>query len=241
MKKDIPRYNCDLDITDDDVHETEKKPHEPEDDEDPDAEDCSKEIAELHSSLLIPTNTSQRNRLTSKKFAICCSARASLTSYNSWEGDLVFPKYKRDLDIVAVTNRDAFRVQNITRWMIEIIDAVALLHARGIVHCDLVMRNILDAEPLVICDLQCLNASGHCRAFELDSGDRNQFSFASDVFALGTLLWSLCFFNYPALRAVLLDHPPPPPFREIFFACTQKEPKDRPTLESLRSMYEAIQ
>jgi serine/threonine protein kinase len=123
--------------------------------------------------------------------------------------------------------------------MLDIIDGVAYLHSLGIVHRDLTWRNILESDPLVICDLQCHNATGHCRAFELDNCDYSKFSFASDVFAFGALLWECSFYNNPHSRDVLLDNPPPP-FRDIFVACTQEKPEDRPTLAQLRAMYEAI-
>ena len=124
--------------------------------------------------------------------------------------------------------------------MLDIIDGVAFLHSFGIVHRDLTIRNILESDPLVICDLQCLNATSHCRAFEIDGGDYSKFSFASDVFALGALLWECRFYNFPQNRHVLLDNPPPPPFREIFLACTQAKPEDRPTLSQLRAMPETV-
>jgi hypothetical protein len=68
------------------------------------------------------------------------------------------------------------------------VDGVAFLHSLGIVHCDLTRRNILEADHLVIYDLQCLHATGHCRPYEIDDGDYTRFSFASDVFALGALV-----------------------------------------------------
>jgi hypothetical protein len=53
------------------------------------------------------------------------------------------------------------------------------------------------------------------------------------VFALGALLWECCFYNYPHSRDVLLDNFPPSPFRDIFVACTQEKPEDRPSLTQL--------
>ncbi|KAF8878992.1 kinase-like domain-containing protein [Gymnopilus junonius] len=124
--------------------------------------------------------------------------------------------------------------------MLDVIDGVTYLHSLGIVHRDLVMRNILDSNPLVICDLQSHHATSHCHPVEIDDGDYSKFSFASDVFALGALLWECCFYNNPLNRAVLLDNPPPPPFRDIFIACTQERAEDHPTITQLRAMYDTI-
>jgi len=153
------------------------------------------------------------------------------------EGALVFPKFKRSFMETLLSNKDQGRMQNIRRWMVEVIDGVACLHSLGIIHRDL---NILESDPLVICDLQCLHSTYHCQPFEIDGGDYGNFSFASDVFALGALLWESCFYNAPYSRDILLDNPPPPPFRDIFVACTQEKPEDRSTLTQLRVMYEAI-
>jgi serine/threonine protein kinase len=139
------------------------------------------------------------------------------------------------------TNPDDRRIQNIQKWMLEVIDAIGNLHSRGIIHRDLVMRNILEAEPLVLCDLESMNADYHCKAFELDDDDCGiRYTFETDIFALGSLLWEMCFMDRPPSRAVLLDRPPPPPFRDIFLACTEVDPEDRPTLQALKGMYEAI-
>jgi serine/threonine protein kinase len=123
------------------------------------------------------------------------------------EEGIVFPKFKRPFNVTALLNLGQGRIQNIKRWIFDVIDGVVYLHSLGIVHRDLARRNILEADPLVICDLQCLHATGHCRPFEIDDGDHTtgKFSFASDVFGLGALLWECCFYG-----EVLLDNLPPP-------------------------------
>lgn len=194
------------------------------------------------SSHSTPKHISKSPQPTNKRSATCCNAVVHIVQLlgRSEEGALVFPKFKRSFVETLTSNKDKGRIENIRRWMLDIIDGVAYLHSLRIIHRDLTWRNILESEPLVICDLQCLNVTGHCRAFEIDDQDYSKFSFASDVFALGTLLWECCFYNNPKSRHVLLDNPPPPPFRDIFLACTQEKPEDRPTLTQLRAMYEGL-
>jgi len=244
LKKDLPRYNCDLEIIGDNVRESERKPMVYET-VDPDLEDCSEELAELpvvafDADRHFAKNTTYKQEI---RYLLQCRGHPRVVQLlgRTEDGSLVFPKYRRGFHLAVIFNTDDCRVQNIRRWMLDVIDGVAVLHSLGIIHRDLVMRNILEAEPLVICDLQCLHATGHCTPFEIDGGDYRKFSFASDVFALGALLWECCFYNSPHNRDVLLDNPPPAPFHDIFMACTRERPEDRPTLIQLRAMYEAIE
>ena len=245
LKSDLPRYDCDLEIINDDIHETYRKLKVYED-VDPDLEDCSEEISKLP-LVAFDVEKHFAKRPTYKqeiRYLLQCRGSPHIVQLlgRTEDGMLVFPRFKGDLLSASMFNSDKgrTRIQNIKRWMLDVIDGVAYLHSLGIVHRDLTSRNILEADPLVICDLQCLHATTHCRAYEIDDRDYTKFSFASDVFALGTLLWQCCFYNNPFNREVLLDNPPPPPFRDIFLACTQRKPEDRPTLVQLRAMYEAI-
>ena len=213
-------------------------------DVDPDLEDYSEEVSKLP-LVAFDTEKHFAKRPTYKQeisYLLQCRGSSHVIQLlgRTEEGSLVFPKFKQTLLEAAILNSNQGRIQNIKRWMLDVIDGVAYLHSLGIVHRDLVGRNILDADPLVICDLQCFHGSHFCRPYELDDNDYTMFSFASDVFALGTLLWECCFYNGPLSRSVLLDNPPPPPFHDIFLACTQRKPEDRPTLMQLRAMYEAI-
>ncbi|TDL29940.1 kinase-like protein [Rickenella mellea] len=243
-EKDLPIYQSDREIIGDDDRETNKKTPPSEDECDPDLEDCSEEVAKLPLIEVDPgihfTKSPTYKQEIRYLLLLRGSPRVVQLLGRTPDGALVFQKHERDLFFASLANRDERRVENIKRWMIEVIDAVEVLHSHGIVHRDLVARNILDSEPLVICDLQCLHATGHCRAPELDGTGQSMFSFASDIFSLGTLLWECCFYNYPTNRQVLLDNPPPPPFRNIFLACTREKPQDRPTLTQLRAMYVAI-
>ena len=72
--------------------------------------------------------------------------------------DLVFPKYPTILAMLPLGIPTAHESWNIRNWMLEIIDGVSFLHSLGVVHRDLDLRTILAGDPVVICDLQCLDS-----------------------------------------------------------------------------------
>ena len=161
---------------------------------------------------------------------------------------LVFEKHPHDLLLAAALNRGKDAVLKIKEWMMQIIDGVAFMHSLGLIHRDLVTRNILvaklvdvnghlgnnaaQANPVVLCDLQCRHAS--VKAPEVCRG--GAFTPASDIYSLGYVLWQLCYRNNPIDIFILRDFPPPAPFEIIFNACMKDDPHQRPTLQKLKEM-----
>ncbi|KAF9474081.1 kinase-like protein [Pholiota conissans] len=249
MKTDLPRYNCNLEIIDDAVHEVDHKIHIPPAEVDDDLEDCTNEVMQLPLISVVDPEKHFVKSPTYKQeigYLLQCKGSKYIVQLigRTEKGDLIFDKVDGCLvDSVVTRNTNKTRIQTIKKWMLDIIDGLIYLHSMGIVHRDLVSRNILDPgldASLIICDLQCLNASALCSPYELDGGDYSRFSFASDVFGLGSLLWQCSFYNDPFDRHVMIGNPPPVPFRDIFLACTMENPDERPTLLELKAMYEAI-
>jgi serine/threonine protein kinase len=124
--------------------------------------------------------------------------------------------------------------------MSHLIDAVTYLHSRGIVHRDLVLRNLLLSEDptksIVIADLQTRWGSGPCLAPEC--WEQQNFTFASDVYAIGKCLME--FTVMPTPRHQFVKYTVPAPFDVIHAACSAEDPEKRPSLEELRIMVNNI-
>lgn len=144
LKSDLPRYDCDLEIIEDDIHETERKLMVYED-VDPDLEDCSEEVSKLP-LVAFDTEKHFAKRPTYKqeiRYLLQCRGSRHIVQLlgRTEEGNLVFPKFKRNLLFAAGCNSDQGRIQNIKRWMLDVIDGVAYLHSLGIVHRDLTQHS----------------------------------------------------------------------------------------------------
>jgi hypothetical protein len=242
MTVDIPRYDCDLEIIGNEVRGTEGKPL-------PDVidyrEDCSAALAKL--PVIVPDlekHVLEASILEKEiRQLLQCKGNPHVVQLlgRTQAGELVFPKYKQTLFRAALGNQDKRRVRTIKRWMTGIIDGVAVLHKMGIVHGNLNVHKIYETEShaLVIGGFGSPIVGHIHQAPELDD-NREKITFASDIFALGVLLWHLCFYNNAVNRAVILATPTPPPFLDIFLACTREKPEARPTIKELRAMIDEV-
>jgi hypothetical protein len=122
-KKDLPRYDCHLKIIDDDVYDTwqETPPFGIAGDaEDPDLEDCSATIAQLPLITSIDPNKhfTKTPRYTSEiRNLLACVGIPRIIQLlgRSEDGQLVFPRHKRDIRFMVRTNPDDRRIQNIKK------------------------------------------------------------------------------------------------------------------------------
>ncbi|KAL6301655.1 kinase-like domain-containing protein [Sparassis latifolia] len=154
------------------------------------------------------------------------------------DDQLVFPKHPYDLLLAAVSNKS---IDAIRKWMLDIIDGIAFLHARGVTYRDFMPRNFLYGDPIVICDLECQLASSTCKAPELlawDDPPDNAFTPATEIYGLGILLQLLCYANNP--RSSYFHWPVLPPFDKIYDACTQTRHEDRPSLAQLKALLQEL-
>ncbi|KAF8601329.1 kinase-like protein [Ceratobasidium sp. AG-I] len=239
-KTDIPQYGASIEIIGNDVHPVSSPPQcpaPPQPDED-DSEDCTQELNNLpliqvDEQLHFTKATSYQSEV---QALLKCRGSSRIVQLlgRSISGELVFPKHGRHLLFAAMALPIAGKRSKIKKWMLDLIDAVAELHAMGIIHRDLVLRNILEADPLIVCDLQCRYSSFICRAPEVMDWETAQYSAASDVYALGYCLREMCYANTPFTP--FADYPVPPPFDVIFSACTRARPEDRPSIGELREM-----
>jgi serine/threonine protein kinase len=253
-RKDIPFYGCNLEIVGDVVHQDiDFKPFVDDALIDPDDEDCQKKINVLPIVHFDPSEHFAKRPTYNQEIDNLVKCRGSphivqLLGRTEKTSRLVFEKHPHDLLVAATLNRGKDKVLNIKKWMLQIIDGVAFMHSLGLIHRDLIARNILIGKsaaidnhpasdtfatnPVVLCDLQCRHAS--LKAPEVCRN--GAFTPASDIYCLGYVLWQLCYYNNPIDRFVLHDFPPPAPFDTVFKECMKDDPSQRPTLEKLKVM-----
>ncbi|KAJ6625640.1 hypothetical protein B0H10DRAFT_2430392 [Mycena sp. CBHHK59/15] len=136
------------------------------------------------------------------------------------DNQLVFPRYKQDVFRFALLHSHSF--------IIGFVKKINLLMS----------GDLSSADPaVVIADLQCF-AAAYSAAPELKvderGWDRSTFSFESDVYSLGVCLRE---FMLPVFhRSMMMGFDVPPPFKDMYNACTQELPQDRPSLLELRQM-----
>lgn len=154
-------------------------------------------------------------------------------------GDLVFEK----LATRGPTLGRFSTLATYKRWLLHLLDALAAMHAAGIVHRDLRVDNLLfeeGGERLVVCDLE--GRWGQRVAPEVaweGSPEDSGWSERSDVYDVGGCVKGMVYANAPITPQV--EWPVPDPLRQVVEACMQELPEARPTVGELREMVEAIE
>jgi len=243
FKADLPEYSVDLEIVGNDKRSIVHKEYIETEEED-DFEDCADELALL--PVIAPDPSIHFVKGTSYKSEIHNLLRCHGSPYvvqllgKTDDGCLVFPKAPTDLHLFSIRNPRLITIPVVKAFMLHLVEGVTYLHSQGIVHRDLVLRNLLSSgnlqKPVVIADLQCRWASMHCSAPEVR--EYRNFTPASDVFAIGSCLreFVLCH----NLRSPFTEYYIPPPFDTVYAACTREFAAERPTLLKLREMLEEI-
>ncbi|KAL6301651.1 kinase-like domain-containing protein [Sparassis latifolia] len=241
-KADLPRYDCHLDVVGDTVREIDFKPYPPEElEEEGNSNVLEDDAKELFATLPLVTfdenkhfSKPARTRREIEVLQMCKGSPQFVQLLGRLEDDqLVFPKYPHDLLLAAMSHKS---IDAIRKWMLDIVEGIAFLHARGVTYRDFVLRNFLYGDPVVICDLECQLASRICKAPEVlawDDPPDTVFAPASDIYGLGILLQLLCYANNP--RSPYVHWPVLPPFDKIYEACTQTRLEDRPSLAQMKA------
>ncbi|KAJ7477276.1 kinase-like domain-containing protein [Mycena galericulata] len=252
---DLPYYDENLEITGDDIIRQIpfiEQPNDDDDDEEDTDEDCTAQLALLPLVDYEPSiHFVKKARFKAEILNLLrCKGSPHIVQLlgRSADNHLVFPRYKLDVYTFAIhySLSRFLTIGFVKRLLLSMIDGVAYLHSLGIIHGDLTARNLLmsgdlsssDPEPaVVIADLQCFAAS-YSAAPELRvrSGwwDMSTFSPASDIYALGVCLRE---FMLPVHhRSSMMGFDVPVPFKDIYEACTQELPQNRPSPPVLRQM-----
>lgn len=158
----------------------------------------------------------------------------------SSSGDLVFPKLTPSQHLLG--SYSSLAVYKL--WIGQLVDALECLHAAGVVHRDLGVKNFVfdksSGTPLlVVCDLEGRWGNRDAPEVSFDGGvDDSGWSPASDIYDTGNCIKNMVYANAPITHFV--EWPVPEPLQTIVDACMQKKPEDRPTLAELRAMVDTI-
>jgi serine/threonine protein kinase len=243
FRADLPVYGVDLEIVGDNYCIIERKEFVLGEEED-DMEDCSEELAHLPIITADPIlHFVKKPSYRSELHNLClCKGSPYVVQLlgRTQDGELVFEKFPSDLFIFSLHNPRIVTIANVKQFLLHLIDAVVDIHSRGIIHRDLVLRNLLYSgdisKPVIIADVQSHWGSGVCAAPEVR--DQKNFSAASDVYAISTCLMQFIFAINP--RHPFVEYAIPAPFNTIYRACAQAEIHKRPTLAELKRMVDEI-
>nr|ODN93219.1 serine/threonine protein kinase [Cryptococcus depauperatus CBS 7841] len=154
--------------------------------------------------------------------------------------ELVFPKYPQDMFDHVCRCRGG-TVDDKINWLGQMLDCLQALHDLGILHCDVLLRNMLFSDPPVICDLESNCTSLAITAPELVScrvrTPTSNHNVASDIYAVAFAIWQMHSCDNPRIFEVQVV---PYPFTDLYNWCQQPDPADRPTIAQIRVALSAI-
>ncbi|WWC71085.1 uncharacterized protein I206_105038 [Kwoniella pini CBS 10737] len=123
-----------------------------------------------------------------------------------------------------------------SQWTIDIVKGLKSLHKIGILHKDLTVNNILFKEDhAIICDLECGPHTYLTIPPELAQEINTEWDEKMDIYALGTLIWSIENRNMPRAHRNLKSEGQ---FAQIMAKCLANDPKDRPSIDEILSELE---
>lgn len=162
------------------------------------------------------------------------------------DGLLVFHKYCSGRALSFASNNS---IISLKRILIQLAEAVISLHLLGIIHHDLHIDNVLGSPDYLtayLCDLECYWGSDECPEI---SGTLSRplsetpYSEKSDVYMFGRLMTDFIMGNGPRTRWQAIvggNWLPPAPFHSIALACVRQKASERPGMQEVKDMLEAI-
>ncbi|KAJ7667477.1 kinase-like domain-containing protein [Mycena polygramma] len=257
---DLPVYDENLEIDGDVVRRgITNLPEVPscDDDEEYLDEDCTEELAMLEHVAYDPSiHFAKKARFKAEISNLLlfrgCPHIIQLLGKNA--DNLIFPRIDCDASKYCLARSRTFTIAFVKKLLLSLIDGLEALHSKNIIHRDLTARNLLisfsptSGDPeIIIIDLQCFAASySAAPELRLVKGANGQlgwdvqlFSFASDIYSLGVCLREFILPGHH--RSSMMGFDVPAPFKDIYEACTQRLPENRPSLQDVRRMAEAIE
>ncbi|KAJ8131364.1 hypothetical protein O1611_g2261 [Lasiodiplodia mahajangana] len=253
LRRNLPNTTDNWDIDGDKIAQIENVPVPPEEDfpEDFDHTDADLELLPLinvnESEHFVKRCKYQREILNLLKCQGGSCPGTPVSPYlthllgKSADGKLVFEKLLPWTHGIG----QSYSLADYKRWLLQLIEALRCLHSLGIIHRDLSLKNIMfsqDKQTLVLIDLESKWGTFFAPelTFTLDENklDDAGWSGRSDIYDIGPLIKGWVYANTPI--NTLVEWPVPLPLDAIVDACMKVVPAQRPCLDELYEMVEAI-